>query len=474
MGRNTRTLEFIDNLPETYIRCIERIIASKENQRMVLEFENENSEIAKILKENFREINNVLLYDQGRPESNSFDFNDCLHIKIYTQEDPDTLSKHLIKLVSNENIHVIAPITKRYSKNLPVFLISIPKSGTHLLTRLFHLFGYQEGIVCPDLPRANHWYCISGDTTHVTPQSFGIDPTLRNPSGEMIHPYSRTGRNGALIHPFLHSPAVFIYRHPADILVSESHYYSSPYTTIFSSYLSELDPISRTRVLIDDPSVFGSISDRILPFAGWFNTLNVASVSFEELVGESGGGSRILQLNSIWALQLKLQISGSPENFADQLFDKNSPTFRQGKIGSHILELPDDIKERFQVVMDKSLNVFGYKMGEGFPDLPLLKKRMEREMVLLPTNDNSNTPHLLKEDFYGYNILTFRNKFYALPRELGPVDFACIKDYGSIGILEDDALHLLDIKVLIAQNKESILDKSANFKERLIKCLKNF
>jgi len=66
-----------------------------------------------------------------------------------------SLSCRLMEYLESSGHTVIAPITDHYYKNKPLFLISIPKSGTHLLYELVQTFGYTPGVLCPDKPKRN-------------------------------------------------------------------------------------------------------------------------------------------------------------------------------------------------------------------------------------------------------------------------------------------------------------------------------
>jgi hypothetical protein len=121
---------------------------------------------------------------------------------------PATLSEALLKFVDLKRGTIIAPVTERhFSKNF-LFLISIPKSGTHLLYELARAFGYGDGIMCPDNPVPRHWYCLEYSNSHTVARDFFVDTVRRSPFGNRHH-------------PFASSPVLFIYRNPLDIVVSE-------------------------------------------------------------------------------------------------------------------------------------------------------------------------------------------------------------------------------------------------------------
>ena len=195
---------------------------------------------------------------------------------LFTPDAKD-LSSRLMEYVDMKDGVIIAPITQHYYKNKPLFLISIPKSGTHLLYELAVALGYQPGIVCPDNPSPGFWYCIEYSNSHTSAKDFFIDTVRRSPFGNRDHPLFK-------------SPALFIYRNPLDIVVSEANYYHKDGNTSFYGYLNNKSFNERLLTLIDDPWLLGSIRDRIGNYIPWLEFGNVIPVSFEEMVGPKGGG----------------------------------------------------------------------------------------------------------------------------------------------------------------------------------------
>ena len=105
----------------------------------------------------------------------------------------------VLQFLDLDHATVVVPQTDWYFKNRPLFLISIPKAGTHLLYELAKAFGYAEGIVTNPAARPVQWYCVEYSNSHTSARHFFIDSVRENPFGN---------RN----HPFMRSPAIFIYR----------------------------------------------------------------------------------------------------------------------------------------------------------------------------------------------------------------------------------------------------------------------
>jgi len=319
---------------------------------------------------------------------------------LLTETDPAALSGQLLALIDLKDGIVVAPRTRHAYDTRPLFLISIPKAGTHLLYTLAEAFGYVAGIVCPEWPRPRHWYCVEYSNSHTRATDFFIDTVRRSPFGNRHHPFAT-------------SPALFIYRNPLDILVSEANYYHRDGNAIFGGYLANRSFDERLLALIDDPWLFGSFRDRMAGFVPWLEFPNVIPVSFEELVGARGGGDDAVQHRLIWSLQLKLHLPGRPDAFAGKVFDTESATFNAGQIGSHREKLGENARTRFLGLPQDFMSAFGYAPGNG--EARRYPQRAE-EFIQRPlaTAEETywNTPILIETGCHGRNIVRYRGKFY--------------------------------------------------------------
>ena len=307
---------------------------------------------------------------------------------------------------------VVVPLTDWYFKNRPLFLISVPKAGTHLLYELAKTFGYAEGIVPNSAAvRPGQWYCIEYSNSHTSARHFFIDSVRENPFGNRAH-------------PFMRSPAIFIYRNPRDILVSEANYYHKDGNSPFAAYLARFSPKERLLRLVDDPWLLGSFRDRMAEFVPWLELPNVIPVSFEELVGPSGGGDAVMQRRLIWSLQLKLQIPGDPAAFAAQVFNRASPTFFAGKIGAWHESFSPDVEKCYLALPQDFEAEFGYaQSADG--TTPIYSTRIDefrRRKLSFSKADFSSVPIAQEYGFLGFNLVRFGGRVYAVAESLGAVD----------------------------------------------------
>ncbi|MBO94491.1 MAG: hypothetical protein CMI32_06285 [Opitutales bacterium] len=330
---------------------------------------------------------------------------------ILCQDDPVELSRELMGFLDEDEMVIVAPITSHFSLNRPLFLISIPKSGTHLLFELAAAFQYRAGVSFNSVPDPGYWYCIEKSNTHTSARDFFIETTRNTPFGNRDH-------------PFMRSPALFIYRNPMDIVVSEANYYHEEYNSPFFAYLNHFSFEERLLRLIDDPWLFGSIRDRIGNFAPWLELDNVIPVSFEELVGEEGGGSRKVQSDLIWSLQLKLHAPGSPDEIAGQIFNPKSPTYLSGKIGAWRENLTTKAREKLSSLPQDFLAVFGYEIAPhttGFLP-PSRAREFMRRPLRCGEESFDSVPVRVKTGFMGHAVVKFKNRYFGVPLEAGELD----------------------------------------------------
>jgi hypothetical protein len=331
---------------------------------------------------------------------------------LLSETDPVALSEQMLKLIDLKDGVVVAPRTRHAHDARPLFLISIPKAGTHLLYALATAFGYDAGIVCPEWPRPRHWYCVEYSNSHTRATDFFIDTVRRSPFGNRHH-------------PFAISPALFIYRNPLDILVSEANYYHRDGNAIFGGYLGNKSFEERLLALIDDPWLFGSFRDRMAGFVPWLEFSNVVPVSFEELVGARGGGDDGVQRRLIWSLQLKLHVPGRPDAFAAQVFDPESATFNAGQIGSHREKLSGVAMQKFLQQPQDFMRAFGYTApGGNGVQYPLRAEEFIRRPLTTSGEAFWDTPILIETGCHGRNIVRYRGRFYGTRHE----DLAALGD----------------------------------------------
>lgn len=344
--------------------------------------------------------------------------------------DDDSLSEALMGFVDLDDGVVAAPVTARHFRNQPLFLISIPKSGTHLLYELVQAFGYGAGISLPDTPLPENWYCIEYANSHTSARDFFVDTVRRAPFGNRHH-------------PFPHTPTLFIYRNPLDIVVSEANYYHRDGNTVFEGYFAGQSFEERLLRLIDDPWLMGSIRDRVGGFIPWLSFPNVVPISFEELIGPNGGGDVETQTRLIWSLQLKLHVDGNARDFGDQVFNKNAATFHAGQIGAHRTLLTDRARAKLDTLPKDYLEAYGYDDHSVASPSRYSRRVAEyrcRALQLAPVRFY-DTPIAVEYNYLGHNIVRFRGKFFGVPPTQTNVDWPTLDIEQPVGLLVGSELN---------------------------------
>ncbi|BFU90067.1 MAG: hypothetical protein NTAFB01_12540 [Nitrospira sp.] len=141
------------------------------------------------------------------------------------------------------------------------------------------------------------------------------------------------------------------------------------------------------------------------------NFSNVIPVSYEELVGKRGGGSDTDQLDGIWALQLKLQVSGSPQDYGARLYDPTSATFSKGRIGRHM----ECFEERHFALFDALPQDFMEALGYSRSSLTSSRTKELRHRPLVVkslSQDALYTPRLVRDSLLGWNIVEIAGKYF--------------------------------------------------------------
>lgn len=324
---------------------------------------------------------------------------------------------------------VLAPLTDNHWTRRPLFLISIPKAGTHLLRALAEAFGYKRARVCPPLPVGGSWYCIEGTQPHTDARQFF---------------FSREARD----HPFLQSPALFIYRDPRDILVSEANWYSRDEALhLLNGYFGHLSFRDRLLRSVDDPFCVGTIRDRVAGYAAWLDLPNVIPLSFEEIVGAAGGGDSAEQHHTIWSVQLKLQVDGRPADFADRLFDRCSPTFHRGQISAWREHFDDEVKRRFAGLPQDFMHKYGYDPHGKTAPFPAHREHYRQRALEIREVAAISTPYLVEVNVNGFNIVRYRRRYYALPQKGAKGNLAAFTDAELNALPSDPELPILRAKL---------------------------
>lgn len=363
--------------------------------------------------------------------------------------DAERTSSALLDYLDTTAVTLVAPVTDRYYKNLPLYLISIPKAGTHLLFRLAEALGYAAGGVAPGQPKGGHWYYLLNSNAHTTTREFFRDELQRAPFGNRAH-------------PFMRSPALFNYRNPFDILVSEANYWHVDGNSPLSVLLGHLSFEQRIARLVDDRWLLGSIRDRVGEFAAWLDCANIIPVSFEEIVGDAGGGSDMAFDALVWSLQLKLHAPGIPQDICSVTSDRSSPTFREGRINGWREILPTDIVRQIEALPQDFMETFGYDASSV---LPRHAEAFRHRPLKVMSSSHFSVPYLIETDFLGHNIVSYRQHNYAVPLSAGAMDLRQLSPEELSKFVNDENLSSVRARVVAKEAEKRVLSIVRNLIE---------
>lgn len=234
-----------------------------------------------------------------------------------------------------------------------ILCVSIPKAGTHLLERALCLHPQLYRKLLPTISEENvsRWKGVDQLLSQVRP-------------GQVLTSHLRFRAEYPAILESRQVKGIFLIRDPHDIVVSQVHYVSSREDHRGHDLLTGLpDMKSRLRVaIIGDPSHrLPSIGERLDYFAGWMDSCLV--VRFEDLVGPSGGGDRTAQSSALDSIYDYLGVpadAATRRSVAEQLYSKDSPTFRKGEIRGWEGVFDDELTALFDEVVGDRARRYGY------------------------------------------------------------------------------------------------------------------
>ncbi|HVX00962.1 MAG TPA: sulfotransferase domain-containing protein [Candidatus Babeliaceae bacterium] len=223
-----------------------------------------------------------------------------------------------------------------------IFLSSIPKSGTHLCTRLLGELVNKEAILYTDkldpLPQASYY------SAH-QPYSYDLEQQLRanNFRGILI---IRDPRDQIISFIF------FIYKYPnlwPDLTIL-------PFDQLFEYLVTDGS--------IATKSAIKGLDAYYRTFLLWKKVPDLFYVTrFEDLVGTQGGGSLKRQRQEIATIAQHLQVPKTPEEtlYIGQAIFGRTWTFREGQIGSWKKYFTQYHKDIFKEHAGKLLIDMGYE-----------------------------------------------------------------------------------------------------------------
>lgn len=352
---------------------------------------------------------------------------------IHWEEDPSRLQTYLHCHINATSRRIVIPSLPGCGLDRPIFATSIPKAGTHLVIELLRSLGFSDGIEYSYMPRKGKWYWLLGEA-HTKPQDL------------CINGHAWTQPLGYRMQAVTQLPILFMFRHPFDILLSEANYFHKPGSSLFFRRLENIPFDKRLELLANDPYLFGTLRDRILPFSPWLDFSNVLPLSYEDLVGDEGGGDSHRQRKLVWAIMLKLQVGGDPDLVKSTLYNTNARTFFKSQIGRHREFFTDGIWNSLRLLNKDYLELFGYSgMTEGSLFSSRTEEFLQRHFKFFK-NWYYDTPSPVEYGYMGWNITLYNEKFFAVKQ-----GFLC--DFENIDKLIDGQNVFFDYDIVAVKNR---------------------
>lgn len=260
---------------------------------------------------------------------------------------------------------------------------SLPKSGTHLLSKLLLGMGYQfsgANFSSSTLYGRNEWskFLLRGVIAGQSGVDVGLDIAAIARRSWVINSLTKMGEKqfcgGHLpysdgMHSLLQQAAVkplHILRDPRDVLLSWAHYVQKTNWHYGCRGLVGLNlEQCIKKILYGYQSGNFSIESypQILQRSmGWVKRQDVLVVRFEDLVGSSGGGDNGAQIDvieKITAFAGCAEVDGP--KLAETLFG-GTKVFRKGQIGGWRAELSSDLAGEMNHVLERELVMMEYTL----------------------------------------------------------------------------------------------------------------
>jgi len=257
------------------------------------------------------------------------------------------------------------PLTRREiyaSLHSPkVIANSMPKAGTHLLTRVLELLPVF-------VPRWTYHALVNKDTK-LYQKIFKIR------QGQYVSGHLTWNQELIDVLNEANIKTLFIIRDLRDIAFSNAYYINRNKSHRLHTYFKSLNSdderlmasiVGVSEKLLEDGLRSPSLGENAAGFMPWLDEKNCLPVCFEDLIGSSGDGQDHKQVETIRAIANYLNLDHSEEQIiqiAKNVFYKKSRTFRKGTIGDWRNHFTNEHKQAFKDVCGDILIKMGYADG---------------------------------------------------------------------------------------------------------------
>ncbi len=261
---------------------------------------------------------------------------------------------------SNAYPHVVYAAKRARS----VLAVSLPKCGTHLVSRVMARLGYDVHVP-PKVP-ADLWPQLQMDPIEMPDNCCYVPPGFYLPR--------LPDKSVKRWHDTKDPAVIFTYRDPRDALVSLVHYLMNEAKEPFTPIQVNVAHSAIMKAMATPAArLMHAIEDETFPFRGVFSAHLwllrhplVLKTSFERLIGAAGGGSDEFQVAEVRAIMRHVGAPGDAADVASSVFDRNQRTFFRGQIGAFRSEFSPEHVEAYNRQFRDVIVRYGYD-----PDAPL-------------------------------------------------------------------------------------------------------
>ena len=215
-----------------------------------------------------------------------------------------------------------------------IFLLSIPKCGTHLLAKAIELMTDKK---------------LANEIEEHTVELNGLPKPNITTFGRCHLPYSKIYET-QLQKDF---KTFFIYRDPRDQVVARAYWTQKLVRGMYHMNSVSNPPMPSISQLID--YIIKDIDKYYSKFMPWKHSTGICTLKFENLIGSFGGGKEHLQKNALKKICKFLNIKFDKINYCIKNLFGKSQTFREGKIGSWKTHFNQNQKNQFKKIAGKLL-----------------------------------------------------------------------------------------------------------------------
>lgn len=260
------------------------------------------------------------------------------------------------------------------SENKPFYVLTIPKAGTFLLSKMLTMLTDKKGApVWATFPGANVWQYPNENRDVLLPEKKmekSFKTFLARNQFHFAHfNFAENFNLYSSTHP--EYIKIILIRDLRDVCISMVYYLSEEIEAEINN--SNFDDKLMFVIQQGDLSKehhFWKIEKLAKIAVEWIKDPEVVVCRFENLVGENGGGSLKAQQNQIKTIARALNInltSKKLNKMTSQLFGvRQGPdiggTYREGKIGSWQNHFKDDHKEAFNQILGPLQSELGYPL----------------------------------------------------------------------------------------------------------------